>query len=595
MRRSLVALVGALAMAGSASGQKVECEELVLDNGMTFILCPRHENPNIIAAGWLAKVGSVNEHPGITGISHFFEHMMFKGTNSIGTSDAAQDTKYRADQKRVRDELMEKILTENYARWRAGEIKDPWDPETFTPKMMELRKKLIDLMDEEKQVVVNNEFDQVYTELGASGMNAFTTYDQTFFFINVPANKFELWAWMESDRLGDSVFREFYSERDVVHEERRLRTDSTPTGKYEEEFDAMFWESSPYSWPVIGWPSDLNSYTLEQAKEYYATYYQPENLVGVVVGDFETAEIRPVIQEYFGRLSPSGKNIPPMVTQEVKQLAEKRMIAECDCQPQVEVRYHTVPFGHKDSYALEVLAEILNGRTGRLYKGMVEGKEVASSASAVQTSGAFGAPSKYEGYFAFSAETKGDAEPEQLEAAWYDEIERIKKEPVDAQELQKVKNQSAADSYRRLQNNFFLMIQLGIYENLGDWRLINEQPGRLQAVTAEDITRVANEYFAKENRSVAMYHRQAGSGSAQDTELAAALEGLEPQMAQALKQQIKMLGTVNDAAMLSQALSRMEASSGQAPPEMKNAIDYMIKKVRERIEELNASSEGGDQ
>lgn len=594
MRRSLVALVGVLAMAGSAFAQKVECEEMVLDNGMTFILCPRHEQPDIIAAGWLAKVGSVNEHPGITGISHFFEHMMFKGTNTIGTSDAAKDADYRKEQTQVRDELLDLIQHGNYKRWRAGEIKDPWDPETFTPKELELRKKLIDLMDAEKKVTVNNEFDQVYTELGASGMNAFTTYDQTFFFINVPSNKFELWAWMESDRLSDSVFREFYSERDVVHEERRMRTDSTPTGKFEEEFDSMFWESSPYSWPVIGWPSDLNSYTLQEAKNYYATYYQPKNLVGVVVGDFETSEVRPIIQEYFGRLSPTGKDIPPIVTQEVPQLAEKRMSAECDCQPQVEVRYHTVPFGHKDSYPLEVLAEILNGRSGRLYKSMIEGKEIASSARAMQTTGSFGAPAKYEGYFSFSAETKGDATPEQLESAWYDEVQSLKKEPVSEHELQKVKNQIAADSYRRLQNNFFLMLQLGILENMGDWHMINERPQLLQAVTADDITRVVEEYFTKGNRSVAMYHREAGTGSAEDAELAAVLEGMDPQMAQGFKRQIKMLATIDDANRLSQALSRMQGSASRVPPEMKKALDYMMKKVQERIDELSAAGNGTD-
>ena len=182
-------------------------------------------------------------------------------------------------------------------------------------------------------------------------MNAFTSYDLTCYFITVPSNKLELWAWMESDRLHDSVFREFYSERDVVHEERRLRTESTPTGKFEEQFDAMFWASSGYSWPVIGWPSDLNSYTFEQAQEYWNVYYRPGNLFGILVGDFDPAEAKRLITRYFSRLEPGDREPPPVVTLEVEQLAEQRMIAAGDFPPAVEIRYHTVPAGHADSYA----------------------------------------------------------------------------------------------------------------------------------------------------------------------------------------------------------------------------------------------------
>ena len=590
--RWAMGLVAAGVLAGAGAGafaQQVECEEFVLENGMKFILCPRQEPPNIIAAGWLAKVGSVNERPGITGISHFFEHMMFKGTNTIGTEDPEADREFRLKQKQVRDELMDLILTENYQRWREGVIDDPWDPENFTPEMSSLRQDLIDLMDAQKGVTVNNEFDQVYTEFGASGMNAFTSNDMTFYFINVPSNKFELWAWMESDRLSDSVFREFYAERDVVHEERRLRTESTPTGVYQEQFDAMFWQSSPYSWPVIGWTSDLNAYTMEQAKDYYATYYQPSNIVGFVVGDFQADEVRPVIEEYFSRLSPTGREVPPVVTTEMPQLAEKRMIAECDCQPQVDIRYHTVPFGHADSYALEVLAEVLNGRTGRLYKSMIEGAEVASSAFAMQSSRGFGAPAKYEGYFAFGAETKGDATPEQLEQAWYEQVELLKSELVGERELQKVKNGLAADSYRRLQSNFFLLVQLGMYENMGGWEQINEHPAMHEAVTAEDIQRVAETYFTRENRTVGLYYREAGSAP-MDPELAEVLEGLPPQVADGIKGQIKRIASFESAEELGAAIAQMEAQAGQVPEQFAKVFQYMLEKSRERLAEL----EGGE-
>ena len=283
MRRSLLVqfsvIVLAIAVCRPAAAQQVQVETFTLDNGMKFLLVPRTDQPNNIAAGWLAKVGSVNERPGITGISHFFEHMMFKGTDTIGTRDAAKDHEFMAKQKAVKDKINALVWNTQYKRYKAGEIDDPWDPANDTEELKALRAELKSLMDAHAKAIVKNEFDSVYTKLGGSGMNAFTTNDLTFYFINVPSNKFELWAWMESDRLNNSVFREIYSERDVVHEERRLRTESTPTGIFQEQFDAMFWQSSPYSWPVIGWTSDLNSYTMEEAQRYFNIYYRQNNLV----------------------------------------------------------------------------------------------------------------------------------------------------------------------------------------------------------------------------------------------------------------------------------------------------------------------------
>jgi predicted Zn-dependent peptidase len=387
---------------------------------------------------------------------------------------------------------------------------------------------------------------------------------------------------MESDRLLDSVFREFYSERDVVHEERRLRTESTPTGVFQEQFDAMFWQSSPYSWPVIGWTSDLNSYTREEAQRYFDIYYRPNNLVGVVVGDFDPAQVKPLIREYFGRLKRGETEPPPVVTLEMPQTVEQRMYAECDCQPQIEIRYHTVPFNHADSFALEMMAGILNGRTGRLYKSMVEGQQIASSAAAGTS--AFGGPSKYAGYFSFTAEVKGDAKPEQLETAWYAELERLQKEPVPDRELQKVKNQEAADAYRRLQGNFFLMLQLGYYEGLGSWRYVNDSPARLQAVTAADIQNVARKYFEKTNRAVAIYTRKSGS-----TEIDSELAAMDPQKRAVAMQALKEMEKY-DADSLRRMISEMESRIGQVPPQFADVMQYIMKKAKTRLEGLDAGT-----
>ena len=345
-----------------------------------YTLSLRDALPIYVAVGWLAKVGSVNERPGITGLSHYFEHLMFKGTNTIGTSDVAADAEFTRIESLLRDKMLQIVWGDQYDRFQDGEIDDPWDEANDTPQLAALRKELTETMNEHRSVIVKDEFSSVYQKAGAVGMNAFTTEDLTFYINGLPANKLELWCWMESDRLQNSVFREFFAERDVVHEERRMRTDSSPTGEFDEQFNSMFWQAMPYSWPVIGWPSDLNSYTLDEAKRYFEIYYKPNNLIGIVVGDFDIDTARALIEEYFGRLERGKTDPPPVPTIEPSQKAPQRLVGEVDAQSQVEVRYHTVPFGHKDSYIFEVMSAVLNGKTGRLYKSMVEGDEIASGA-----------------------------------------------------------------------------------------------------------------------------------------------------------------------------------------------------------------------
>ena len=572
--RPLSTLLALLLCAAPLAAQQVKPEELVLDNGMKFLLLPRKSQPNSIAAGWVAKVGSVNERPGITGLSHFFEHMMFKGTRTIGTKDAAEDARLNQAQHDVRNQLRTLVVEKQYPRWVKGEIDDPWDPKWDTDEIKALRARMKDLVDAQRKVTEKDEFDSIYTKLGASGMNAFTDHDVTFYFVGVPSNKLELWCWMESDRLSDHVFREFYAERDVVHEERRLRTESTPTGIFEEQFDALFWQSSPYAWPVIGWPSDLNSYTSEQAEEYFRTYYRPNNLVGVIVGDFDPAAARALVTRYFGRLE-KGPTPPPVVTMEMPQKGEQRLFAECEAAPQVEVRYHTVPFGHPDEAPLEILAELMNGQTGRLYKALVEGKQVATSAAVRQDS------RKYGGAFSFSAECKGEATPAQVEEAWFAELQAVAEAEIPARELQKVKNRVLADSFRRLESNFYLMMQLGYYEAEGGWEYINTSPKALLAVEPAEVQRVARQYFKRENRSVAHYTRKAGAAP-EDPELAA----LDPKVRGMVKQALAELAQADDPAALRSELGQMQAQSGQVPPELKAAFELILRRGQARLAEL---------
>ena len=480
--------------------QQVPVQEETLSNGMRMLMVERHDDPTI-SGGWVAHVGSSNERPGITGIAHLFEHMMFKGTPTLGTKDYERDLEIIAEQERIREEMRREERGMREA-WRRGELEDLDAPESKTERWLELNKRFQELIVEQREILVKNEFDRVYTTAGASGMNAFTTHDLTGYFITVPANKLELWCWMESERLFRPVFREFYAERDVVFEERRMRTESTPLGKFQETFESMVWESHPYHWPVIGWASDIPAISKAEADEFYDIYYAPQNITLVLVGDFEANQAVKLAEKYFGRIPRGDKNPPDVVTLEPSQNAEKRMYAEAETNPQVEIVWHTVPFAHPDSYPLTLLGQILSTRTGRLYKGLVLGSEVATEVDAYQMS------RKWAGVFIAEGEAREGHTPQDVEQGIYAEIDKLKEELVPEMELQKVKNNYAAYEYRRLTSNMSILMQLIFYDGYGDWEQINEAGPKYQAVTAEDIQRVCRKYFERENRTVAIYTRK---------------------------------------------------------------------------------------
>ncbi len=571
---ALLALVaGRPALA--AEKPQIAVQEHTLSNGMRWLLVEQHDSPTI-AAGWTARVGSANERPGITGLSHFFEHMMFKGTKTIGTKNIDEDLRLIEEQEKIRDAMRAEMEVMR-EKLRRGEIDDLENPESWTERYRELDKQFDALVQKQRETIIKDQMDQIYTKNGGEFLNAFTSQDQTAYFLRIPRNRLELWAWLESDRLKDPVFREFYSERDVVFEERRLRTESTPLGKYDEAFEAMFWEASPYNWPVVGWASDIPMYTLAQAKQYFATYYAPNNLTGVLVGDFKTAEVLPLLERYFGRIPRGTVEPPPVVTLEPKQLGEKRFNAEAETSPTVRTWWKTVPYLHEDTPALDLLSDVLSGRTGRLYKGLVQGRQVANESSAAIDG------RKYGGIFMVETTVKDGKEPAAAEAAVYEEIERLQNEEVPAEELQKVKNAFKANSYRRLSNPLATFIQLLNNEALGDWRLINTAPERADAVTAADLQRVAREYLTKENRTVATFLRKEGAAP-EDPELA----NLPPQAQAMVRQATAQIAGETDKAKLEQMVGQMQQMGAQVPPEMKPAFDLVLKRAGERLQALSA-------
>jgi predicted Zn-dependent peptidase len=569
-----LALLVALPAAGAEKPQ-ITVEEHTLANGMRWLLYEQHDSPTV-AAFWTARVGSVNEPPGITGISHFFEHMMFKGTRTIGTTNIDEDLRLIDEQERIRDAMRAEMEVMR-ERLRRGEIDDLQRPENWTERYKELDRQFDALVQKQRETIVKDQLDLIYTKNGGEALNAFTSEDQTAYFLRLPKNRLELWAWLESDRLLNPVFREFYSERDVVFEERRLSTESTPLGKYDEEFNALFWEASPYKWPVVGWASDIPMYTLAQAKQYFATYYAPNNLTGVLAGDFKAAAVKPLLERYFGRIPRGTTEPPPVVTLEPKQLGEKRYNAEAETSPTLRIWWKTVGALHKDTPALDLLSDVLSGRTGRLYKGLVLGRQVANAASASIDD------RKYGGIFVAEVTVKDGKEPAAAEAAVYEEISKLQAEDVPAEELQKVKNAYKANAYRRLSSPFFVGFQLLHYDAMGDWRLINTSAERADAVTAADLRRVAQEYLTKENRTAATFLRKEGA-PAEDPEIAM----LPPQAQAMARQATRQVAAETDAAKLQQMVAQLQQMAGQAPPEIKPALDLVLKRAGERLQVLSA-------
>ncbi len=570
----LVALVLLTGSALQAQEANVPVTEITLENGMKLLLVERHESPRV-AAGWAAHAGSVNEESGVTGIAHLFEHMMFKGTTTIGTTDHKAEMAIMAQLDQIRSEMDVEYTALREAKRRGEVTGSIYLPENQTPRLAELREKMKELQEAQRKYIVNNEYDKIYTNQGATGLNAGTNNDATVYFIDVPSNRLELWFWMESDRLLNAVFREFYSERDVVREERRMRVESNPTAKYEEQFDFMFWGSLPYHHPVVGWPSDVESINRAQAEHFFSTFYAPNNITAALVGDFQTDEAVALAKKYFGRI-PRGENDPPeIVTEEIEQLQERRMTATADTNPSVQIRWHAVPFVHRDSFALDVMTDILSGRTGRLYKALVEGEAIATGEPY-----AFFSANKYAGSLEVGAELADGVSHERAEAALLAELELLKKQPVAERELAKVKNQSLANSFRRLQSNFYLLLQLLFYDVLGDWQYLNTSSAAIQAVTADDVMRVANTYFPETGKNVLWYFRK--EGAEEDPELAA-LSGQAKTMA---KQAIAEINQTTDPAELQGMLAQIQSMKSQAPPEFQAALELIAQRAQERITAL---------
>jgi predicted Zn-dependent peptidase len=466
-----------------------------LDNGLTILLCERPEAP-VFSFFTLVDAGSAQDPLGKTGLAHMFEHMAFKGTDTIGTSDYAAEKL-----------ALEKVEVA-YAAYIAERDKMVGRDEA---KLRQLETDWKDAIAAADKYVKSNEFGKIIEANGGEGLNAETGADETSYHYSFPINRLELWAYLESERFLHPVLREFYKERNVVIEERRLRTDSSPTGRLIEQFSAAAFEAHPYHRPGVGWMSDLNSFSATDAKEFFDKYYVAPNMVVAVVGDLKAERDLPMLEKYFGRL-PKRPLPDETTTTEPPQNSERRVVLKERAQPLYLEGYHRPDYRTKDDAVYDAISDLMSeGRTSRLYRALVRDKKIASFSA-----GFTGLPGiKYPHLFAFYAVPLPGHTTQEVGDAIHAEIDRLKKEDISDDELKMIKTRTKANLVRSLGDNEGLATNLATNQTrYGDWRELFRSVDRIDQVTKADIRRVANETFVDTNRTVGIIETGGGKQSA---------------------------------------------------------------------------------
>jgi len=500
MRLCAVLMVGALfADAQNLKEFEKKVTEFTLANGLHFIVAERHEAP-VVSFHTYVNAGSVDDPSGATGIAHMFEHMAFKGTETIGTTNWPEEKKALA------------AIEGAYDRLEAESNKGPkGDPK----KIKSLEADVQAAIERAQTFVIPNEYPRIIEENGGAGLNASTAYDSTEYFYSLPSNRVELWFLLESQRFLQPVFREFYKERDVVQEENRMRVQSSPQGKLLEAFGATAFEAHPYRNPPSGWPSDIENLRLADARRFFEKYYVPANIVIAIVGDVHPAEARRLAERYFGPLA--AHPLPPRVhTEEPPQPGPKTAVVESPSQPLLVIGYKRPDQYDKDDPVFDILSEILSsGRTGLLYQDLVRDKRVALEAEA----GDSYPDSRYPNLFLFFLAPALGHSVEENEKALDDLLTRFEAQKVDAETLARVKTKARAGVIRRLDSNPGLASLLTAYHAAyGDWRKLFTSLDDLDKVTADDVQRVARQYLVTASRTVAYTVNNGGPPAASDSQ-----------------------------------------------------------------------------
>ncbi len=450
--------------------------EFTLPNGMHFIICERHEAP-VVSFHTYVNAGSVDDPGGKTGLAHMFEHMAFKGTASIGSLN------WPAEKQAM--QAIEQVYDRYDAERNKGHLANQ-------AALKKLHDDLTAAIEKADTFVDENLYPNLIEENGGVGMNASTGEDSTNYFYSLPSNRMELWFLLESSRFIAPVFREFYKERDVVREERRMRTESEPQGKLLEVLMATAFEAHPYKNPAIGWPSDIEDLRVKDAEAFFAKYYAPANITMAVVGDVNPVEARRMAEKYFGPIVKRPLP-PPVGTVELPQEGEKKAEVVFQSQPLEFIAYKRPDQYDKDDPVYEVLSSILSsGRTGLLYRELVRDKKIALDAGcASEMPGG-----KYPNLFLFYLAPNLGKTLEENEKALYGVLDQMTKTKVDDVTLARVKTKTRASLIRQLDSNSGLAQALAsYYSDYGNWRKLFTEVDEIDKVTADDVERVAKSLF----------------------------------------------------------------------------------------------------
>ena len=494
-----LALAGSLAAQNLAEFEK-RVTEFTLPNGLHFIVLERHEAP-VVSFHTYVNAGSVDDPKGKSGLAHMFEHMAFKGTETIGTTNWPAEKQALARVEAAYDALQAE---------RNKLVKA--DP----AKLKQLETTLNAAIEKANSYVVPNLYPRIIEENGGEGMNAQTGEDATQYYYNFPANRVELWFYLESARFLHPVLREFYKERSVVREERRMRTESDPQGKLIEAENATAFEAHPYRVPPVGWASDIENLRVEDAQAFFDKYYVPGNITMAVVGDVNPARIRALAEKYFSRL-PKKPLPEPVLTIEPRQDGMKHVEVTSPAQPFEILAYHRPSQYDKDDPVFDVISSLLSGgRTSLLYRDMVVNKKIAYAAQAISSFPG----SKYPNLFLFFVVPSQGHTLAENEKELDSIVGNLQKEKVDAAALARVKTRTRASLIRQLDNNAGLARLLAeYYANFGDWKRLFTDIDEIDKVTGADVQRVAREYFTPGNRTVGVTVQPA-SAPAQTTSTA---------------------------------------------------------------------------
>lgn len=450
-------------------------KEYTLSNGIKVLFYKRGEAP-IFAGAVVVRVGGSDEREGQTGISHLFEHMAFKGSRTIGTKD------YAAERRLL--ERLEQIARESHAASQLSpEQKKEWD---------EIHEKL-------RALWISDDFTARYEKQGAVGQNATTDKEFTKYFVNMPRSAFEFWCRMEADRLRTPVMRQFYQERDVVLEERRMRYEDDPGGKLYEMLLGVAYQRHPYRAPVIGYEKDLRALTASDLEAFRKRYYVPSNIVVSLVGWVDPDRDIKTVEECFGSI-PGGKDVIRDIPEEGPQEGQRRTDLVMKASPELVVAYRKPNYPHPDDAPISVLTEILaGGRTSPLYTELVKRKQVAASIGHDEGPGVV-----FPNLLMFAATVKAPHDADTVLHAFDLVLARFKRNGPTAEQLEMAKRSIGVEYLSRLSSNQSLALDFATSQlAYGTWRASVEWYDAMMRVTLSDVKRVADQYLVPTQRTIA--------------------------------------------------------------------------------------------